>query len=153
MVNLQANLEKGDEILDPLKKKINSRISENNLHPIMNNTKWGKLQKSIINDFPILPPYQAKYVLEDTPEPELFEGDVWYLGDWEEGILPFYSVEWIRVKPRYLKHRGILIQDEVIDFTNEFRTLLQELKIPYVEKNNDFYIYGYLSNTELLSKI
>ncbi|WP_052343630.1 DUF6678 family protein [Bacillus massiliigorillae] len=138
--------------MDPLKKKINSRISENNLYPIMNNTKWGKLQKSIINDFPILPPYQAKYVLEDTPKPELFEGDVWYLGDWVEGILPFYSVEWIRVKPRYLKHRGILIQDEVIDFTNEFRTLLQELKIPYVEKNNDFYIYGYLSNTELLSK-
>ncbi|MBO9128529.1 DUF6678 family protein [Bacillus sp. 165] len=138
--------------MDPLKIKINSRISQKNLHPIMNNTKWEKLQKAIINDFPIPPPFQVKYVLEDNPVPESFEGDVWYLGDWKEGILPFYSVEWIRVKPRYLKHKRRLIDDEVIDFTKGFRTLLQELKIPYVEKNNDFYIYGYISNTDLISK-
>ncbi|MFT9850228.1 DUF6678 family protein [Aneurinibacillus sp. REN35] len=133
-----------------LKQKVQVVIEEKQLCSIMNNTKWGKLQHEVLHTLPFTPPFQAKYVLEDTPEPEVFDSDVWYWGDWIEGLLPFYSVEWIRVRPRYLKHQGMLVEPEVIDITEDFRSLLDNLNVPYKEESNSFYIYGYISNTDSL---
>jgi hypothetical protein len=136
--------------MDSLKKKVQAVVSGKQLYSILNNTKWEELQSRVLNALPFPPPYQAKYVLEDTPEPNTFDSDVWYWGDWEEGLLPFYSVEWIRVRPRYLKHKGMLVKDEVIDITDDFRTLLIKLKIPHKEENSSFYIYGYIADTSSL---
>ena len=49
---------------------------------------------------PFHPAYQVKYILENTPRPEKIEDVLWYLGDWDYGLRPFYIVEWIRVRPR-----------------------------------------------------
>jgi hypothetical protein len=136
--------------MDSFRQKVQAVIAEKQLCSIMNNTKWEELQSGVLNVLPFPPPYQAKYVLEDTPEPKSFNSDVWYLGDWVEGLLPFYSVEWIRVRPRYLKNRGLLVKDEVIDITNDFRILLQNHKIPHKEENNSFHIYGYIADTNSL---
>ncbi|WP_025028241.1 DUF6678 family protein [Caldalkalibacillus mannanilyticus] len=139
-----------DRRMESLKKNIQSVLSEKQLHPIMNNTKWKELQSAVINTLPFPPPYQVKYVLEETPEPISFDNDVWYFGDWNEGLSLFYSVEWIRVRPRYLKHRGVLIDDELIDITVEFLRVLHHLNIPYIEESNSYYIFGYTSNTDKL---
>jgi hypothetical protein len=136
--------------MNNLKKKIQAVIGEKQLCSIMNNTKWEELQSGVLNTLPFPPPYQAKYVLEESLEPKYFDSDVWYLGDWVEGLSPFYAVEWIRVRPRYLRHKGILLKGEVVDITDNFRILLQNLKIPHKEENNSFYIYGYISDTDLL---
>ncbi len=134
---------------DAYKKKVIKTTMEKQLHPIMNNNKWEKLQNGVLKLLPFPPPFQAKYVLEEAPIPNNFDIDVWYWGDWTEGLTPFYSIEWIKVRPRYLKHKGMLVKDEVIDITNEFLILLNSLKIPFRRDNNAFYIYGYISNDDL----
>lgn len=136
--------------MDSFKKKVQAVVAEKQLCSIMNNTKWEELQSGVLIGLRFPPPYQVKLVLEDTPEPKTFDSDVWYLGDWVEGLLPFYSIEWIRVRPRYLKHKGLLVKDEVVNITDDFRILLQNLKIPYKEENKSFYIYGYISDTDSL---
>ncbi|MFS0880192.1 DUF6678 family protein [Metabacillus niabensis] len=136
--------------MESLKKKVQAIIIEKQLCSIMNNTKWEKLQSGVLNRLPFTPPYQIKYILQEKPEPVTFDNDVWYLGDWIEGLFPFYAIEWIKVRPRYVKHKGRLVDDEVIDITEQFRELLHNLHIPYKEENNAFYIYGYAASTELI---
>jgi hypothetical protein len=135
--------------MEDYKKKVIETTIEKQLHPVMNNTKWEKLRNEVLKLLPFPPPFQAKYVLEESPLPESFDSDVSYWGDWDEALTPFYSIEWIKVRPRYLKHQGVLVTDEVIDITNEFITLLNRLKIPYRKDNNAYYIYGYVSNDDL----
>lgn len=133
------------------KARVMKTVAERNLVSVMNDTKWRELQDAVINTLLFPPPYQAKYLLEGRLYPEEFETDVSYWGDWIEGIVPFYSVEWIRVRPRYLKHRGRLVSPEVIDITDEFVKLLKELSIPYRLENDTYIIYGYVADTSILT--
>lgn len=133
------------------KARVMKTLAERNLVSVMNDTKWRELQDAVINTLLFPPPYQAKYLLEGRLYPEEFETDVSYWGDWIEGIVPFYSVEWIRVRPRYLKHRGRLVSPEVIDITDEFVKLLKELSIPYRLENDTYIIYGYVADTSILT--
>jgi len=139
--------------MESFKKKVQAIVTEKQLCSIMNNTKWEKLQSGVLNRLPFTPPYQVKYVLQEKPEPITFDNDVWYLGDWIEGLFPFYSIEWIKVRPRYIKHHGRLVDGEVIDITEQFRELLHNFHIPYKEENNAFYIYGYAESTESLRNV
>lgn len=131
-------------------KKVQAIVTEKQLCSIMNNTKWEKLQSGVLKQLPFTPPYQVKYILQEKPEPVTFDNDVWYLGDWIEGLFPFYSIEWIKVRPRYVKNKGRLVDGEVIDITDQFRELLHNLHIPYKEENNVFFIYGYATSTEFI---
>ncbi|KOR90303.1 DUF6678 family protein [Paenibacillus solani] len=116
----------------------------------MNNTKWTELQNAVLNTLPFPPPFQAKYVLTETPTPNEFEDDVWYVGDWVEGLIPFYAVEWIRVRPRRIVNIGRLMPPELIDITEEFIGILKEYSIPYYQSNDSIYIYGYTSQIDKL---
>ncbi|GGH19919.1 DUF6678 family protein [Paenibacillus segetis] len=138
-------------VLNRNKTRVVEAITERNLISIMNDTKWRELQDEVVNTLLFPPPYQAKYVLEDLLHPEEFEKDVWYWGDWKEGIVPFYNVEWIKVRPRYLKHRGSLVSPELIDITEDFVNILKELSIPYRQDNNTYFIYGYISDASVLT--
>lgn len=133
------------------KMRVMETIAERNLISLMNDTKWRKLQDAVINTLRFPTPYQGKYLLDDLVYPEEFEKDVWYWGDWIEGIVPFYNVEWIRVRPRYLKHRGRLVSPEIIDITDDFVNILKELSIPYRLDHDTYYIYGYISDTSILT--
>lgn len=133
------------------RQKVLAAVTNKQLASVMNNTKWEQLQRYVIDTLPFPPSYQIKHVLEDNPYPESFEEDVWYWGDWVEGLQPFYSIEWLRVRPRYVQSRGRLIAPEIFDITDEFTAILQELKIPFIKKDRTVYIYGYVSNTELFN--
>jgi hypothetical protein len=89
------------------------------------------------------PPYQRKDVLHSEPEPSTFDSDVWYLGDWVEGIYPLFSIEWIRIRPRYLKHVAQLLPEAVVDCEAEFEQALQSLGQPYEKSDDSIWIYGY----------
>ena len=99
-----------------------------------------------------------KAICEEEKPLHRFDEDVSYWGDWglEEPYLskylssdmhatPFYAVEWVKVRPRYKKHRGQLIADEIIDETTEFVSILEKYNIPYEEFNGAYIIYGYRS--------
>lgn len=137
---------------DRYKEKVMNAVSERQLASIMNNTKWRELQTAVLNTLPFPPPFQAKYVLVESPSPSEFEDDVWYLGDWVEGLMPFYNIEWIRVRPRRIVNTGRLIPPEIIDITEEFKGILKEYSIPYYCDNESIYIYGYTSETDKIIK-
>ncbi|MBD3922935.1 hypothetical protein H8B09_29780 [Paenibacillus sp. PR3] len=133
---------------DRYKAKVMNAVKERQLTSIMNKTKWKELQTAVLKILPFPPPFQAKYVLVESTSPNEFEEDVWYVGDWVEGLMPFYDVEWIRVRPRRIVNIGRLISPEVIDITEEFIGILKEYSIPYHCSSDSIYIYGYTAQTD-----
>lgn len=117
----------------------------------MNNTKWRGLQSAIKEKFPITPSFQVKFLLDDFSIPEDFGEENWSSGDWEEGLEPFFAVEWIRVNLKYISSKGLLLEPEVTDYTDEFIKLLKRLKIPFVKEDNTIRIYGYVRSTSIFS--
>lgn len=140
-------LQSHSQYITDLKQKVSAIVSARQLTPIMNDTKWLELQGAI-NGLPFPPPYIVKCItdkndfsigkLDEVPN---------YIGDWssyyEEGLPPFFNIEWIKVCPRYGKHRGHLLDKEILDETSQFTCILEKYFIPYEEQDNMFIIYGY----------
>ena len=93
---------------------------------------------------PFPPPYQRKDITAQEPFPLKFDNDVDYWGDWTEGIRPFHSIEWIRVRPRYLKARGRLIAPATVDESDQFLSIIERMKIPYTIDGDTVTLYGFL---------
>ena len=92
------------------KQQIDSEVAKRGLVSVMNDTKWRELQDAVRTELPFAPPYQLKVVLNPQAYPEQFEADVDYLGDWSnECLFPYYEIEWIRIRPRFLRRRGRLV--------------------------------------------
>ena len=133
-----------------LKKQAFNIVQQRNLCGYMNDTKWNELICAMLNDMPFPPPYIIKTLFESECKAEAkFQKDAYYMGDWYEGFTygeyfnGGFAIEWIKVRPRILKHRGKLIDPELIDESAEFEAVLKKYNIPY-EKQNDIYcIYGY----------
>ena len=126
------------------KNKVMNLVEQKNMTSVMNNTKWFELISSVIK-MPFQPPYHLKFITdEDENELQIFNEDVCYTGDWDEEILyPFFNIEWVKVRPRYLVFRGHLVEDEIIDETDLFIEVLKKHSIPYEEQDGAFIIYGY----------
>lgn len=130
------------------KQQVTAEVSKRGLVSVMNNTKWVELQGAVRRELPFGPPYQLKVVLNSRPEPEHFEADVDYLGDWsDECLSPFYEIEWLRIRPRFLRRRGQLIPPEVQSVESEFLALLHRYHIPYRRDGDTIWIYGYATKT------
>ena len=83
------------------------------------------------------PPYQIKLLREDHLESS-FSEDVWYLGDWSDEALcwgEYQEIEWLKIRHRYLKHQGRLVQAAVIDATKELIKILENESIPFEEED------------------
>ena len=113
----------------------------------MNNTRWQKLVDAI-DELPFPPPYSRKDVLNDDYAP--FDKDVWYIGDYIGGVLPYYSIEWLEIKPRRLVHQGRLLPDKMESIESEFVMMLGVLNIPYKQKNGSYFIYNVIKLTARL---
>ena len=134
------------------KAKVIRIIQDKGLCSIMNNTKWREL-KNGVSELPFPPPFVIKAVDEAETDYHRFDKDVYHVGDWglyldnyiggDIYATPFYAVEWIKVRPRILKHQGRLIQSKVIDETEEFLSILEKYNIPYEEQDGAYCIYGY----------
>ena len=134
-----------------LKEKVRKIIYQRNLCSYINDTKWNELRNAMMNEMPFSPPYIVKFLFEDKAEgEEFFFQDVYYSCDWYYAFAienhyfnGAFAVEWIKVRPRYLKHRGQLIEPEIIEAENEFIEILKKYSIPYEESNGVYCIYGY----------
>lgn len=133
-----------------LKEKALQIILERNLSSFMNDTKWRELRTAVMQEMPFPPPYIAKTLFENSCKEERdFQQDVWYEGDWWEGLgfenyyHGYFAFEWIKVRPRYLKTRGRLLPPEMIDASAMFEEILNRYQIPYVIENGMYCIYGY----------
>jgi hypothetical protein len=128
--------------IEKYRLKVKAALSARGLGSYMNDTKWRELFAEIDN-LPFPPPYQRKDILSDDPDPKIFDEDVRYHGDWSEEIYPFFTIEWLRIRPRYLKHVGRLVPYEIIDCQAELEQLLKRLGQAYEKFNDSIWIYGY----------
>lgn len=55
----------------------------------------------------------------------------------------FFAIEYIKVRPSFAEHNGLLAASKITDETEAFEQLLNELHIPYEADNGTFVIYGY----------
>lgn len=129
-----------------LNKKVSQIIQQRNLHSIMNNTKWTELISSIIQEMPFPPAFVIKYLTSET-KPSIDMMACHYYGDWTGENFPsveyYFNIEWMKVQPRYYKHRGKLVSPEIVDGSKEFEAILDKCHIPYEIDNEVYCIYGY----------
>lgn len=137
-------------VTENFKKQALSIVQQRNLCSYMNDTKWNELRWAMLNDMPFPPPYIMKTLFEtECYEEKNFQEDTYFNGDWYDGFAYSesfkgnFSIEWIKVRPRMLKHRGRLIAPEVIDESAEFEDVLRKYNIPYEKQNDVYCIYGY----------
>lgn len=135
-----------------VKKRVLSIMESRNLCSCMNNTKWGELRQAMLKEMPFSPPYIIKTIFEDEcPQEKYFQEDVTWTGDWNESFFydeysdekGWFVIEWIKVRPRYLKYRGELMEPECLDAAGKFEEILAKYHIPYEENNGVYCIYGY----------
>lgn len=141
-----------NDYIDELKERVFAIVQKKQLVSVMNDTKWLKLQHAV-NALPFPPPNICQCVTYDDEEIEeinvasIFSNAVQWLGDWtnfyEEGLPVLFNIEWIKVRPQSAIFRGCLVEPDVLDETDAFRDILNNLNIPYEEENNVFTIYGY----------
>ena len=129
------------------KEKIRKIVAKKGLSPVMNDTKWLKLQNAI-KQLPFPPPYIEKLIIDDKTYEEVKISDApqWF-GNWDpfqnEGMHLFFTIEYIKVRPCYAEFRGSLVGPKIFDETEGFKQLLKELNIPYEEYAGVFTIFGY----------
>lgn len=134
-----------------LKERVKNIVRQRNLVSYMNNTKWNELRNAMMNEMPFSPPFIVKFLFEENClEQQFLEKDVDYSGDWYYGLSidghyfnGAFAIEWLKIRPRYIKHRGMLIAPEIIDAEDIFVSILKKYSIPYEENNGVYCIFGY----------
>jgi hypothetical protein len=53
------------------------------------------------------------------------------------------AIEWIRIRPRYLKHVAQLLPKSIVDCEAELEAALQFLGQLYVKNKDSIWVYGY----------
>ena len=133
---------------DNLKDKVFNVVCERDLCSYMNNTKWNELITAVKTEMPFLPAFSIKYVTQESVVQSIIETeDVDYFGDWNGENFPpkeyYFNIEWIKVRPRYLKHQGKLIEPKLVDESKKFEEILHKYNIPFDKKEGLYCIYGY----------
>lgn len=91
---------------------------------------WARLGAAMEGEMPFPPPYQ-RIDVSGLAEPAVFDADVAYHGDWTEGLAPLDTVAQVRIRPRWLKHRGRLVAPEIVDCEAELIAALDRLDIAW----------------------
>lgn len=135
------------------KQQVNAEASKRGLVSVMNETKWAELRAAVQSELPFAPAYQLKVVLNPVPHPEHFESDVSWWGDWsDECLLPFYEIEWLRIRPRFLRSRGRLVALEVQSVEAAFMEIVLRYQIPHRCDSDTIWIHGYVGSANTLTK-
>ncbi len=132
------------------RRLVREAVAARGLVSVMNDTKWLALVDGVLSILPFAPAFQIKDILADAPFPESIEESPWYLGDWIEGLLPFYSVEWIKVAPRHAIDIGKLLAPRVEDCKDGLLKLLSDRRIPHRVTGRFVEIFGYIHDTASL---
>jgi hypothetical protein len=126
------------------KARIRGLLAKRGLASYMNDTKWRELCRGT-DKLPFPPAYQIKCVDSDVPEPLELPYAPAYFGDWArtpEGSFGIH-VEWVKVAPRYSRHRGRLISPAIEDCSCELLALLKRLRLLFVERDSFIVLYGH----------
>ncbi|WP_251129812.1 DUF6678 family protein [Exiguobacterium sp. CH10] len=125
-------------------------IERHQLTSVMNETKWQRINRAISETLTHAPPYQMKYLGEDTlfPSDSLSEYEILW-GEWDEIWLEsrLRSIEWIRLRPSVLLYKGVILDPDVCDMSTELISILERERIPFTLESETIQIFGYIRNT------
>ncbi|WP_337874608.1 DUF6678 family protein [Exiguobacterium sp.] len=125
-------------------------IERHQLTSVMNETKWQRLNRAVSEALTHAPPYQIKYLGEDTlfPSDSLSEYEILW-GEWDEIWLEsrLRSIEWIRLRPSVLLYKGVILDPDVCDMSTELISILERERIPFILESETIQIFGYIRNT------
>lgn len=125
-------------------------IEERQLTSVMNETRWKRLNRALSEALCYAPPYQIKYLGEDTlfPSESLSEYELLW-GEWEDIWMEssLQSIEWIRLRPKVLIYKGAIVDPDVCDMTDELKSTLKKERIPFVQGKETIQIFGYVRDT------
>lgn len=131
------------------KRKAFRIVQQRQLCSCMNDTKWRELRRAMGYEMPFPPPFILKTLFDrEMQQPEGMQ-DAFYPGDWEDAFaygadqFDGIAIEWIRIHPRLLEHRGRLIPPRLLDASDRLECLLQTYHIPFEKQGVDYVIYGY----------
>lgn len=96
---------------------------------------WARLRDVMEEEMPFPPPYQ-RVDRSGLGEPERFDADVNYHGDWIDGLEPLDTIDHVRIRPRWLKHRGRLIAPETVDCEAELIATLDRLGLSWSREDD-----------------
>ncbi len=129
--------------LERHKAEVRAEVNRLGLCPLMNDTRWRRLQAAI-DSLPFPPPYQRKDVLRAEPDSPDLDADVSYQGNYTDECLgPFFATEWIRIRPRYLKQVGRLLPPVLVDCEAELLQALREYGLRHERDGDTIVIHGY----------
>lgn len=125
-----------------MKARVLAEVERRGLASFMNRTRWERLCEAVYAELPFPPAFDLQTVFgERGPPMDMSAVQGW--GSWSE-LEPFFEIEWLRVAPRYSRHVGMLVPDEVVDCSDAFRDLLVQQGVPFREDEaKTFWIYGY----------
>lgn len=125
-------------------------IERRQLTSVMNETRWKRLNRALSEALCYAPPYQIKYLGEDTlfPSESLSEYELLW-GEWEDIWMEssLQSIEWIRLRPKVLIYKGAIVEPDVFDMTDELISTLKKERIPFIQDNKTIQIFGYVRDT------
>lgn len=127
---------------EKLRARIRRIAEERRMASCMNDTKWAELRTAMMEDMPFEPPYKVKFMTDDEPCREESSWQEAYV--YENLLNGAFAIEWIEIRPRIEKKRGMLIEPETVDAHGELERILKKYTIPYEEADGVYIIYGYM---------
>lgn len=124
------------------RERVQAEAHRRGLIPAMTEADWRSVMAAV-SALPFPPPYQRKDILMLAPQPAVFDADVAYHGDWVEGIHPLYAIEWIRIRPRFLKHVAQRLPPVLVDIQPELERALKAVGQPYNQAADSIWLVGY----------
>ena len=133
------------------KEKVRQLVEQRGLCSWMNDTKWDELRRAMTEEMPFAPPFVVKFLFEPAAagEERFMRQDVSHMGDWSQAYAygncghAAYAIEWIRIRPRYLKPQGRLVPPVCVSEEPELVAVLKKYAIPYEKAGGVYTIYGY----------
>jgi hypothetical protein len=129
-------------------EKLHSLLERRGATSLMNNTKWREALEGLAK-LPLR--YRIKYItgekVSDWTWLKFTRPCYIELGYWA-GISRVLEVEWLEVDTLERKHRGQLLEDELIFHTTQVQDLLSALRVPFSIEESVIRIQGHLLGVE-----
>ena len=120
-------------------ERLRRYIEREQLGLVMNATKW----REAVQALQAIPGFVVRFRVKTVrgPEPPA--------GHWEGGFpwhlpQPYAHIEWLDINPVVQRPRGVLVPDEVMDFTEQVTRALRVVNVPFVQQGQIIRIQGYV---------
>jgi hypothetical protein len=128
--------------MTPEQKKDDERlqryIEREQLCSVMNNTKWREMVEALQSIARFQVKFRVKCLRDAQPPLDYWQGSFPY------HVPTFKVIEWLDINPLMKIHRGQLLDDEVIDFTDQVISALELKNIPHLREDEAIRIWGYI---------